>query len=362
MESYRARALLEYLAASPKYACYHVDPRFYDSISGNFIARLFLKVLRVTDRIHDLIKLCISDIVFILPMSRLAGIEAKLAKLFNKKIIGEFYISKYDTWVNDRKAVGLASRYANRLLKIDQSFIDMCDVVIFLNASERAYYLKVTSREEAITKSRIIPLATGQKKMAAQRFANNKRDQVVLCWWGTFIPLHGLEKIIECAVYLKSANINFQLYLFGTSEEKSKPYRDQISKLGLSDYVIIDNSKSFSDKTLESFLVENCDIAFGNFGDSIKARTVMVNKVVESASMALPIVSQKTQALEEYFKNDESIFYTEPNAEKIAEKVIEMIQDKQKMLSVSKREFKLYEERFSRGAFIQDAIKVLDQV
>ena len=68
--------------------------------------------------------------------------------------------------------------------------------------------------------------------------------------------------------------------LFGNSDEKGEEFNELIKNLKLEDLVEIDNTKHFSDNSLTDFLIENCDLAFGNFGDSQKARTVMVNKVV----------------------------------------------------------------------------------
>jgi glycosyltransferase involved in cell wall biosynthesis len=230
-----------------------------------------------------------------------------------------------------------------------------------LNASERSYYLKLINREPAEYKTHLIPLATGEKKKGKQNFANNKRDIVVLCWWGTYIPLHGLEKIIQSADYLRNSSLDFELFIFGTSEKESEVYQQQINKLQLSDIVKIDNSKNFSDNSLNAFLVENCDLSFGNFGDSAKAKTVMVNKIVESASMALPIISQKTSALEEYFVDQESIYFCVSEPEKIAQKVIEIVKNRQMMLTVSSNAYQLYEKHFSKEAYIRRVTQVLDK-
>jgi len=360
--SYRSRALLEYLAASPKYCYFHKDPRFLVSKNRTFFCRLLFEVLRTFDQILSLPALVISDVVYILPMSNLRFFERIVIRIFKKKVIGEFYISVYDTLVNDRKTVKKGSIKALKLLKSDQRFIDICEHVVFLNASEREYYLAIAERPKAIAKTTLIPLATSLKDKVNSSFANKQRDKVILCWWGTFIPLHGLDKIIESAVYLKKSGLNFSLYLFGTSEDLSKVYREKIEQLDLSDYVSIDNTKNFSDKSLDTFLIENCDIAFGNFGDSEKAKTVMINKIVEAASMTLPVVSQQTKALTEYFKDNESIYFCESHPQKIAERVLDITKGKQQMLIVAQGSFDLYVKHFSKKSYLHEIVKILDKV
>jgi glycosyltransferase involved in cell wall biosynthesis len=360
--SYRSRALLGYLMASPNYGYFHHDVEFLTPKNDYIFFRALFKGLRIVDRFLTIPCLVLSDIVYILPMANLNFIERLLIKFFKKKVVGEFYISTYDTFVNDRKTVNKDSFRAKYLLKSDRDFNDICDQIIFLNASEREYYLKLINRESVVTKTTLIPLATNCKEKAQLPFVNSKSTTLTLCWWGTFIPLHGLEKIVESAKYLKAYGLDFKLYLFGTSEEKSVPYRRQISDLELEDCVFIENSKNFADKSLDIFLIEHCDIAFGNFGDSEKAKTVMVNKVVESASMGLPVVSQKTLALGEYFENGVSISFCEADSKKIAENIIELYKDKVKLKNIAESGYKLYISRFSKEAYLKDIMQVLDKV
>jgi glycosyltransferase involved in cell wall biosynthesis len=360
--SYRARALLEYLASSPKYGYFYHDRMFFTPKNNSLFCRVFFKGVRIIDNIIKLPYLMVSDIVYILPMASLYGIERLIIRLFKKDTIGEFYISMFDTFINDRKTVDAKSYRAKVLLKADQNFMDICDQVVFLNASERAYYLKLIDRQSAVDKTTLIPLATDHKDKACLPYANSQTEILTLCWWGTFIPLHGLEKIIETAKFLKERNLNFKLYLFGTSEEKSLPYKKKIFDMGLEKFVFIDNEKTFADKSLDRFLVTHCDIAFGNFGDSEKAKTVMVNKVVESASLGLPVISQKTLALAEYFKDNESIYFCESEPEKIVQKIIELSKNREHMMSIANSASRLYDARFSKDAYLHDIVNILNSV
>jgi glycosyltransferase involved in cell wall biosynthesis len=320
--SYRARALIEFLGASPKFSYFHVDPRFLTPKERTLLARILFRGTRIIDRLYGSVKLCLADIVYVLPMSNLKSIEWLIVKLFSKKVISEFYISMYDTYVNDRKYIAKESSKAKKTLLMDQKLIDYSSEIIFLNKSEQKYYLNVIGRINNNKNCYVIPLATSPKKKAIIPFVSLNKNSITLCWWGTFIPLHGLEKIIEAAKCLIECEIKFKMYLFGTSDELSKPYQRIIDENNLNNHVVINNTKHFSDRSLEYFLAENCDIAFGNFGDSKKAKTVMVNKVVEATSMGIPVISQNTAALEEYFTDNKTIFFAESTPRGIAQKVI----------------------------------------
>jgi len=357
--STRARLLLDFVSGSNKYSFSYDDTHFFKVNSKNLLKKAFLLLPNFLNSLSSFSKFLISDIIFILPMGKISFFKLKLAKLMNKKVVTEFYISKYDTYVNDKKRVDKNSKNALALKKFDQNIIDLSSDLIFLNNSEKEYYLDVVQRSNTTTKIHLIPLATESKMMAQLNYANLKTKKLILCWWGSYIPLHGLDKIIESAKYLKQSDISFEYHLFGTADKKAVAYQKMIDELELNDVVKIDNTKTFADKSLDKFLIENCDIAFGNFGDSEKAKVVMVNKAVEAVSMKIPVLSQKTKALGEYFENEETMFFCEPSPEEIAKAIFKISNNPELIKSVSKKGFSLYQKRFSKEAYIEDIQKIL---
>lgn len=357
--SYRARALLEYLAASPIYTFIYTDPRYLKPEKPVFISRFLFKMASILDGLYGLWKLLFADVVYVLPMSNLTAIERFFVKIFSKKVIAEFYISKYDTYVNDWKTVKAESYKAKKLIAHDRVLIDATDIIIFLNSLEKTFYLDLIGRSNTEKEIHTVSLCTANKKMAQLPYANSTCDEIVLCWWGTFIPLHGLDKIVASAKILKKMNVKFKLYLFGTSDALSEPYKKYIVKEDLTGYVIIDNKKNFSDGTLEDFLVTKCDVAFGNFGDSDKAKTVMVNKVVEAASMGIPVISQKTAALNEYFQDKNNIIFSESTPESIADSVIYLSSNKDLLKTLSNQSYHLYTMNFTKEIYIRKIAGIL---
>ena len=360
LSSDRGVALVEYLIASPVYSFYYSDPSYsipnnlnITTKNDNFLRRAAVRLVSMLDRLYSLPKLFMADTVFVLPMANLFFFERVIIRIMKKKVIGEFYISMYDTIVNDRKLILPGTLRANRWLKYDQNLFDISSIVVFVTKSDKDYYLKIVDRENTSKAVEIVPLCTSQKQKARLPYANGLHEELTLCWWGTYIPLHGLEKIIKAAEFLKNSNLNFQLYIFGTSDDLSEPYQRFIKECGLGNFIIVDNSKRFADHSLDEFLALHCDIAFGNFGISQKAKTVMVNKVVEASSMQIPVVSQRTLSLAEYFEDNQNIFFSELTSDAVAKKIIQISSDKDLMIKVANNAFQLYKTHFSREAYIQ---------
>ena len=356
--TYRARVLISFLLSSPNYSIYYSDQRYLTAQSNSYLARIFWKGVKIIDVLMNLYKIADADAVYLLPMASPNIIEILFAKLLGKQIISEFYISKFDTLINDRQRINSTSLKAIVPLWEDKILARASSVLIFLNKSEANYYLKVIDEQQHLTKSMFIPLTAKKKPRAQCPYLNDQRSIPTLCWWGTYIPLHGLEKIIHAAAHLRERKMPVKMHLFGNSEERAKPFNDLIKSLKLEDSVIIDNTKHFSDDSLTDFLIENCDLAFGNFGDSQKAKTVMVNKVVEASSMGLPVVSQKTEALQEYFSSD-AIAYCKPNPDEIADRIIDLLSDKRKAKLMGQKGMAIYSAKFSKSTYLNKVLPVI---
>lgn len=357
--SSRARILLDYIASSPQYSFFYEDSHYFKVMGKNLFKKALFLPLRLIHTLNRFWHLLMSDIVYILPMGKLSLFEIQFAHKCNKKIVYEFYISQYDTYVNDKQRVNEKSAKAKQLLKEDQYLVDYSTDIIFLNKSEQVYYLEVINRKNIQVNTYNIPLATETKEKAYLPFVHNKTNKITLCWWGSYIPLHGVSKIIEAAKFLKEMQIDFELFLFGTNDKKAEPYQKMIDEFELTEHVIIDNNKSFADKSLEKFLLERCDLAFGNFGDSKKAKVVMVNKAVESISMNIPVISQPTEALQEFFSNEKNIYFCGSTPKEIADVIVKVSENKELLLMCANNAYLLYQQNFSKDAYISKISNIL---
>ncbi|PSU61268.1 glycosyltransferase, partial [Photobacterium phosphoreum] len=246
-------------------------------------------------------------------------VDCLIARLLGKKIIYEYYISRYDTNVKDKKLYKSKNYKAKYDLFLDKSLTKLATKIICLNNAEYDYY-KDFMCDSSNSKLEIIPLVID----LTESFPKNEVDISIVkyCWWGTYLPLHGLDKIIKA--FYKSNNQNSLLYIFGDSDEKAKEYIELVSELGLENKVFFNHSYTFNNKKLPDFLVDNFVVALGNFGDSAKAKTVLVNKIVDAASLSLPILTSESKASSYYFDNNVSIIYSERNIDNIANKMNEI--------------------------------------
>ncbi|HUP64023.1 MAG TPA: glycosyltransferase [Thermoanaerobaculia bacterium] len=294
-----------------------------------------------------------ADLVCVMPLGGLWPWESIALRIQRKPVIVDYYVSLYDTLVNDRRTVAPGSFIAWFLMMNDRRLILTATSLIFLNRSERDFYLKVAGVPQRSARIELLPLSTSAKMRARLPFARREHAVLTLCWWGTFIPLHGLEKILEAMSLLKRQAAPVRLFVFGTSAEASLPFEHLASEKDLLDLVSFDNTKRFVDGSLENFLARHCDVGFGTFGDSDKARTVLVNKVVEASAMGIPVVSQRTEAMREIFRETIDCFYVEATADSLADCIMNLVRTPHRILEVGERAHGIYERHFNDESFRQ---------
>lgn len=359
--SYRAQNIIKVLGDSG--ISYANIPFHYHMarFKNKLLSRIVLLLALLLTAPARLVMIVMASHVFVLPMNKnaISVLELLLARILGKKVIVDYYISDFDALVNDRKTIKKESFSAVLALFKDRLFMRLSDSVIFLNNAESVYYQKVAGVELDRKKIKIIPLCIDYKTELFEDVEEISRSDFNVCWWGTYIPLHGLDNLIRAFSHIEHKAV--KLYIFGNSEEKSKPYQDLIKKLGLSDKVLVINDYSFSNGKLASFLKSKCDLAIGNFGSSDKARTVLVNKLVDALSLGLPCLTIQTQAALELLGKNEGLILTEPSPERIAESIAEAFQNPRVLKAIGDAGKKKYLELFSPDAFKVKLLEVINE-
>ncbi len=358
--SYRAQNILKTISDAGIAFTYNPMTYFSLEMKNKYLRKILKFFCFIFFVPFRLILIAYSTHVFVLPMNTnmMSIVDIFVGRILNKIIIADYYISQYDTIVKDRKLVSENSLRGRFALFKDRFLLKAADIVIFLNESEADYYQKVVGVNIRREKIRIIPLCVDYKR---EMFISNQKDyeSFNVCWWGTYIPLHGLENLIRAFSHI--GNDRIKLYLFGDSNEKAKPYVSLIKSLELTDRVFINNDFHFSNGKLAPILAGTCDLAVGNFGSSDKAKTVLVNKLVDALSFGIPCLTIKTSATTELLPNNEGLIITESNPESIAFKIEECFNKRSTLNEIGMSGKKKYFDLFSPDIFRIKLLAILQE-
>ena len=214
-----------------------------------------------------------------------------LAKLIHRGPIIYFpAFSIYDTLVNDRKKIRKNSISARVIHFVDKVACNISDRIV-LESSEQIKYFE---NEFGIDKEKFrqLWLSSYEPFFQPLAFKENNSTFVVL-YFGEFIPLHGVETIIEAANILQThGDITFILCGHG---QKKPEIEKLIQKNNLKNVFL---PGLVSDKELLKNLKKS-DLCLGIFGSSFKSRTVLTNKVFQILASQKPIITMDSPTVKE---------------------------------------------------------------
>jgi glycosyltransferase involved in cell wall biosynthesis len=142
------------------------------------------------------------------------------------------------------------------------------------------------------------------------------KQQFVAYYHGKFIPLHGVDVIVEAAKVLENKGVEFRLLGGGQLEAKIKT---KVKKLKL-------NKIKFLSKVdyieLPKYALQASVFLAGPFGTTSKARRVIPNKIFEALGMGLPTIVGDTKATRELLTDKEVIFVNPGDSKELAKKIL----------------------------------------
>jgi glycosyltransferase involved in cell wall biosynthesis len=262
-----------------------------------------------------------------------------LAKIFRRKLIFDPFISLYDTAVFDRKEVDKSSLKAKYYYYLDKWSCALADIVIVDTREHLNYFHKKFN----ISKSKIRIVYVGaDNDVFFPRERKDNKFTFTIYFYGTFIPLHGIQYIIKAAKMLeKESDIIFKIIGNGQTY-------DQILKLSKKlevRNVLFLGSVGYEE--LPKHLAK-ADVCLGIFGDTNKAKRVIPNKVYDALAMKKPLITGDSPAVREVLTNNKNALLCEmANPEALADAILVLKEDRELRTKIAENGYKLFNERFT---------------
>ncbi|KKM69999.1 hypothetical protein LCGC14_1445110, partial [marine sediment metagenome] len=189
-----------------------------------------------------------------------------------------------------------------------------------------------------------------------------KDEKFIVGFWGTFIPVHGIEYIIKSAKILeKDKQIQFVLIGKGQTYEESK---DLVRKLEISNMTFIPKTFMYLNqlKVLRK-LISDFDIGLGIFGGSDKVLQVIPTKIYEGIAMKLPMITCDSPAIKELFENYENIALCKrTNSESLAKVILELKKDVKLREKIKEGAYNIFKEFCSIEAIGKNLVEIFNKV
>lgn len=218
-----------------------------------------------------------------------------LAKIYKKEIILDAFYSVYDTYIEDRKIASKASYKALRFYLYDLLTTRLSNKIILDTEENINYFIKKYKAK----RSKFYELPVTADPQIFKYGHKKTRKRFLVGFYGSFMPLHGVEKILESMTLIKFSRINCILQGIGPGISDS---RARIKTLSLKNNVRL-LEKKIAYNQLPSFLSSVDLFLAGPFGDTEKAQRVLTAKTVEALSVGVPVVVRQNNATKRLLKN-----------------------------------------------------------
>lgn len=233
----------------------------------------------------------------------LAPLARRMARRFKKRLVVDAFTPIYDSAVYDRMVAKPRSAAALRYWLIDWLSVRLADQVLTDTAQHRDYFARTFGLRP--DKASVIPVGAAQQWFDTPPTPRGDRG-VLVSFFGSYIPLHGIDTILQAAAALKSReDIHFELIGRGQTYRSMRELASELDLLNV----------TFCDPVPPEELpavVARADICLGIFGLTAKASRVVPNKVYETLALGKPVITADTPAIREAFTPGEHLLTTPP--------------------------------------------------
>jgi glycosyltransferase involved in cell wall biosynthesis len=225
-----------------------------------------------------------------------APVPAILAKIFSgKPVVLDAFYSMYDAVVNDRREIAWFHPRAVKLFFFDWMALMLADAVIVDTEEHKKYW----SRWIFANPKKIHVVYLGADPAHFNAYEPVSHSGFIAHFSGKYIPLQGIEKIVEAAKILKDdPSIKFRLLGWKTATYAADRL---IAKYELKN---IERTERVPLDVYNRYMSE-ADVVLGIFGDTAKAQRTIANKVYEGMAARKPVITMDTPAMREVFSEKE---------------------------------------------------------
>ncbi len=279
-----------------------------------------------------------------------------LAKLIHKKPIVYFpAFSIYDTLVNDRKKIKKNSLKAKFVHLADKLACKWSDKVILESSEEINYFIQEFNLPKE--KFHRLPLPADESIFIQQKIKESQKNFKVL-FFGSFIPLHGIDTIVESAILLKKHK---EISFIVCGDGQTKPQiKKNIEKNNLNNVHLLGIvSKEELMKNLE-----DSDVCLGIFGSTLKAKKVLTNKVSQILASKKPLITMKSSAAEEsHLKSHDNCILVPPSCpEKLAEAILFLKNNPEERKQIAFNGNQTYEKYLSMNVVGNRLVEIINDL
>jgi len=280
-----------------------------------------------------------------------------LAWLGSTRVIFDPLASRYETKILDWKRKDPYSWTAWWNFKIDSLAFKLSDLVLADTQAHKNYYCQKYGL--AGDKIEVLPLGYDSDlyKPPVARQPQPEEATFEVLFFGSFLPLHGVEVIIEAAkmVLAKDPSVAFRLIGSGQTLAQAMAL---VSEWKLANV----HFEGWIPQHLLPLKIDSAHICLGIFGQGEKTKRVVPHKIFQSMALKKAVVTLRTPAAEEFFSHKENIYFcSKAEASQLAQVILELKEDSNLREKIAANGYWLVSQNFTPQAVAAKLIEILNK-
>ncbi|AIY40065.1 Glycosyl transferase [Collimonas arenae] len=217
------------------------------------------------------------------------------ARLRRVPVAWDVFISAYDTVIDDRRMFRARHPVAHALWRLEWLALRAADG-IFMDTKVHATRLETLFHLPDGECGTVWVGAETEKFPVPQTPIPRSQESLRILFYGQFIPLHGIEHIIEAARLLSHEEIDWMLIGKGqeTSHIQTMLAEQPLPRVHWHEWADYQDLISW---------IRQADICLGIFGTSEKAANVIPNKVFQIIAAQKPLITRDSPAIRELLQH-----------------------------------------------------------
>lgn len=206
-------------------------------------------------------------------------------------LVFDAFLSTYDTYCFDRKIFPPHSWMGRLAFWLDKLSCKLADIVVLDTQSHARYFCNTFDVPE--NKLRVLYVGCDETFFKPQEWL--EPDPPIVLFYGSFLPLHGVEVIVQAAHLMRDDRVRFRIVGSGQLEPKVRRLVQRLS---------VDNVEFLPPMPYRLLpgLIASCTICLGgHFGSTEKASRVISSKAFQCMASGKPTILGDNPANRELF-------------------------------------------------------------
>lgn len=265
----------------------------------------------------------------------------------NKILIYDEFINPY-LWVVEEHNKFKKNSFLEKLVKKYTKYTLKSADFILSDTKIHAQYSSEKFNVD-INKFTVLYVGTDENVFNEKRDKKKNNDHIFrIFFYGNFLPLHGIDQIINAAKNLKKyKDIKFTVIGGVNRPNDMQEFINKINKYNLTNV----EHKSWVDFDELPKYIDNADLCLGGpFGDTPQSRKVITGKTYQFLAQGKPVVIGKINEQVGFEDKINCLLLSQGTNEELTEKILWAYKNQSKLNLIGKKGRKLYEDTFSQEA------------